>query len=62
MSAKLPNLLPDWPAAPLLNEGMNAILGQRDWEAWLDPDMSNPQLLETMLRPCPDEWLERSPV
>ena len=40
---------------------MPVILGERDWKAWLDPDMSNPILLQSMLVPCPDDWLECVP-
>lgn len=45
-----------------IHDRMPAILGASDWEAWLDPDMHNPMLLESMLKPCPDEWLECSPA
>ena len=27
-------------------------------QAWLDPEAGNPLLLESMLQPCPDDWLE----
>lgn len=43
--------------APIHNR-MPVILGQPDWGAWLDPEAGNPLLLESMLKPCPDEWLE----
>jgi putative SOS response-associated peptidase YedK len=45
-----------------IHDRMPVILGRSDWEAWLDPDMANPLLLESMLRPCPDGWLECEPV
>jgi len=41
---------------------MPVILGERDWKAWLDPEMSNLILLQSMLAPCPDEWLECAPA
>jgi len=45
-----------------IHDRMPVILSTSDWEAWLDPDMHNPMLLESMLKPCPDEWLECSPA
>lgn len=41
-----------------IHDRMPAILAKSDWDAWLDPDMSDPILLRSMLEPCPDEWLE----
>lgn len=41
-----------------VHDRMPAILGADDWEAWLDPDTENHLLLESMLAPCPDDWLE----
>jgi len=41
-----------------IHDRMPAILGKADWEAWLDPEAGNPLLLESMLQPCPDDWLE----
>ena len=41
-----------------IHDRMPVILGECDWTAWLDPDMSNPMLLQSMLVPCPDDWLE----
>ena len=43
-----------------IHDRMPAILAKSDWDAWLDPDMSNPLLLRSILAPCPDEWLEVS--
>ena len=40
-----------------IHDRMPVILGQTDWDAWLDPDTGNPLLLESMLQPCPDDWL-----
>lgn len=40
-----------------IHDRMPVILGRRDWEAWLDPAVDNPQLLQSMLDPCPEEWL-----
>jgi putative SOS response-associated peptidase YedK len=45
-----------------IHDRMPVILGKSDWEAWLDPDMSNPILLQSMLAPCPDDWLECAPA
>jgi putative SOS response-associated peptidase YedK len=41
-----------------IHDRMPVILGESDWTAWLDTDMSNPMLLQSMLVPCPDDWLE----
>ena len=45
-----------------IHDRMPAILGQDDWDSWLDPDTGNPSLLESMLMPCPDDWLECEPA
>jgi putative SOS response-associated peptidase YedK len=44
-----------------IHDRMPVILDQRDWTTWLDPDTGNPLLLQAMLAPCPDNWLECSP-
>lgn len=40
-----------------IHDRMPVILGPDDWAAWLDPAANNPLLLESMLQPCPDDWL-----
>jgi len=40
-----------------IHDRMPVILAAKDWAAWLDPDTSNPLLLYSMLRACPDEVL-----
>ena len=40
-----------------IHDRMPVILAAKDWAAWLDPDTGNPLLLDSMLRPCPDEIL-----
>lgn len=45
-----------------IHERMPVILGEVDWAAWLDPAVNNPLLLQSMLGPCPDEWLLCSPT
>jgi putative SOS response-associated peptidase YedK len=45
-----------------IHDRMPVILGERDWDAWLDPDTGNPLLLQSMLAPCPDDWLECAPA
>lgn len=47
--------------APVHNR-MPAIIGEEDWEAWLDSDTENHLLLESMLAPCPDDWLQYAPA
>lgn len=44
------------------HDRMPVILDKGDWEAWLDPAVSNPLLLQSMLKPCPDAWLEIKPA
>lgn len=41
-----------------IHDRMPVILGKTDWEAWLEPTVDNRLLLESMLQPCPDDWLE----
>jgi len=43
-----------------IHDRLPVILGKADWEAWLDQDTGNPLLLHSMLKPCPDDWLECS--
>jgi len=45
-----------------IHDRMPVILGQGDWEAWLNPETGNPLLLQSMLAPCPDYWLECAPA
>lgn len=45
-----------------VHDRMPVVLGPGDWEAWLDPEVNNPLLLQSMLRPCPDDWLEIRPA
>jgi len=40
-----------------IHDRMPVILADKDWAAWLDPNTGNPLLLDSMLRPCPDEVL-----
>lgn len=41
-----------------IHDRMPVILGKADWDAWLDPETGNPLLLESMLQPCPNDWLD----
>ncbi len=43
-----------------MHDRMPAILAKSDWDAWLDPEMSDTEFLRLILEPCPDEWLEVS--
>ena len=45
-----------------IHDRMPVILGQGDWDAWLDQATGNPLLLQSMLAPCPDDWLECVPA
>lgn len=40
-----------------IHDRMPVILGAGDWDGWLDPAMNNPMFLQSMLTPCPDNWL-----
>jgi putative SOS response-associated peptidase YedK len=45
-----------------IHDRMPAILAKSDWDAWLDPEMSDPVLLRSLLGPCPDGWLRQCSV
>lgn len=45
-----------------IHERMPVILGEDDWDTWLDREVNNPLLLQSMLQPCPDDWLDCSPA
>lgn len=45
-----------------VHDRMPVVLADRDWTVWLDPEATNPLLLQSMLQPCPDDWLVCSPV
>lgn len=45
-----------------IHDRMPVILGASDWNAWLDPETGNPLLLQSMVAPCPDDWLEMAPA
>lgn len=45
-----------------IHDRMPVILGEADWDTWLDPEVGKTLLLQSMLRPCPDDWLEMSPA
>lgn len=42
-----------------LHDRMPVILGADDWSRWLGEDDGDP---ESLMRPCPDEWLKTWPV
>jgi putative SOS response-associated peptidase YedK len=41
---------------------MPVVLGEHDWDTWLDPAAADLAALEAMLQPAPDDWLEMYPV
>lgn len=45
-----------------LHDRMPVILHPRDYEAWLDPTLQDPALLQPLLQPCPASWLNYYPV
>lgn len=40
---------------------MPVILGKADWEPWLEAGTAS-EHLQSLLQPCPDEWIEAVPV
>ncbi len=44
-----------------VHDRMPVVLGDDEWERWLDPAES-PDALEALLTPAPDAWLEMYPV
>ena len=40
-----------------VHDRMPVILGEADWKDWLDPDVA-PEAAKTMLRPCPEDWIQ----
>jgi putative SOS response-associated peptidase YedK len=45
-----------------IHSRMPVMLGETEWDAWLDPTTGDLGALEAMLRPAPDDWLEVYPV
>lgn len=43
-----------------IHHRMPVVLGEDAWDLWLDPETPIPDL-QTLLRPCPDDWLEIRP-
>jgi putative SOS response-associated peptidase YedK len=41
---------------------MPVVLGEDDWNEWLDPANQELAALEGLLVPAPDEWVEAYPV
>ena len=41
---------------------MPVILDPGDWNAWLDPELQDPERIQAFIKPCPDEWLQLHPV
>jgi putative SOS response-associated peptidase YedK len=38
------------------------ILAPDNYEQWLDPKIEDKDVLQPLLRPCPDDWLAFRPV
>lgn len=45
-----------------LHDRMPVILPRSVFELWLDPRCHDPAVLDPLLRPCPDSWLDMHPV
>jgi putative SOS response-associated peptidase YedK len=45
-----------------IHDRMPVILARSDEEAWLDPEFSERQTLQKLLKACPSSWLERIEV
>jgi putative SOS response-associated peptidase YedK len=41
-----------------IHDRMPVILGRSDEDAWLDPEVHEPEELRKFLKPCPDSWLK----
>lgn len=52
---------PNATVAPL-HDRMPMILSPEHWAIWLDPDLDDPALLQSLLVPAPDDLLEAWPV
>src|SRR5262249_38301563 len=40
-----------------IHDRMPVILGRDNEGDWLDPDLESRELVETLLKPCPSDWL-----
>lgn len=45
-----------------IHDRMPVILSKEDWDTWLNPAIEATPLLQSMLAPCPDEWLTVDPA
>lgn len=45
-----------------IHDRMPVILAPADVERWLDTTITDPTLVEDLLRPCPPEWLRVTAV
>jgi putative SOS response-associated peptidase YedK len=45
-----------------IHSRMPVVLGEADWDRWLDPASDDLAALEAMLHPAPEDWLEMYPV
>lgn len=54
--------VPANPFMAVFHDRMPAILPEDDWSQWIDPLGVEPDRLQSLLVPCPAEWLAREPV
>ncbi len=47
--------------AKRVHDRMPVVLGEADWDAWLNPNLPSTAVKE-MLKPCPNDWLSVHPV
>ena len=45
-----------------IHDRMPVILDRKNEDAWLDPEVHEPELLQPMLMPCPSSWLTATEV
>ncbi len=45
-----------------LHDRMPAILEEKDYDLWLDPDVKDPKILQPLLKPYPSEQMKSYPV
>ena len=45
-----------------IHDRMPVILKVEDWSDWLDPELIDVEKISRLIVPCPNEWLEMTPV
>jgi putative SOS response-associated peptidase YedK len=45
-----------------VHDRMPVVLPREAWPIWLDPEIHDPEALQSLLEPSPSEWWQRTPV